>query len=146
MLLRSAEVFRLSQLDEQVPARAEIGPHFFIRPMLTELSRPKSFYILALSQKDVRVLHCTMRTSEEIQLPAGVATNFDEFMNNRKPDYTSINRTSAGPSSGSSKGVSGTWNTDREAKDEYLSHFFKQIDRGLGQLEGVGIALGCAWA
>src|SRR5436305_12639002 len=98
--------------------------------MITELSRPKSFYILALSQKDVRVLHCTMRSSEEIQLPAGVATNFEQFMNNRKPDHTSINRTSAGPSSGSSKGVTGTWNTDRDAKHEHPSHFFKQTHRG----------------
>src|SRR5581483_3780342 len=80
-IFRSANVFRLAWLSERVPSRAMVGPQFFIRPLLLELKRNKTFYLLALSQKNVRLLRCTMHSSEEVPLPQSVAVNFDEYMN-----------------------------------------------------------------
>lgn len=132
-VFRSPEVFRVTWVDEQVRRRAFIGPHFYIRPLLAELTRNKTFYILALSQKNVRLLRCTSRTSEEIPLPAGTATNYDTYMNTAKPDHTKDNRSSPGRDSGSSKGVMFGTSSEREDKDEYLSHFFGQIDRAVNE-------------
>jgi hypothetical protein len=133
-VFRSPDVFRMTWLEEPVRSRAVIGPHFYIRPLLPELTRDREFYILALSQKNVRLLRCTARTSEEVAFPAGVALSFDAYMNSAKPDHVSDNRGTPGPSSGSSKGVLFTTSSDREDKDEYLTHFFQQIDRGVNEV------------
>lgn len=133
-IFRSPDTFRIVWMDEPAPARAFLAPHFHIRPLLSDLNLDKAFYILALSQKDVRILHCTSRTSEEIPLPSAVATSFPAYMDPVKPDHNSVNRTSAGPDAGHSKGATGTTNTERETKDQYLLHFFKQIDRGVNEL------------
>lgn len=133
-VLRSPDVFRFTWIDEVVKSRAEIGPHFYIRPLLPELTRDKTFYILALSQKNVRLLRCTSRSSEEIPLPQHVANSYDAYMNSAKPDHVTDNRASAGPGAGTSKGVMFTTSSDREDKDEYLVHFFRQIDRGVEEI------------
>ena len=132
-VFRSPDTFRVSWLDEPVKSRAVAGPHFYVRPMLPELTRDKTFYILALSQKNVRLLRCTSRSSEEVALSAATATSFDAYMNSAKPDHVLDNRSSAGPAAGTSKGVMFGTSSDREDKDEYLTHFYQQIDRGVNE-------------
>jgi Bacterial archaeo-eukaryotic release factor family 3 len=133
-VFRSPDVFTMSWVEEQVRPRAILGPHFYVRPLLPELTRDKSFYILALSQKNVRLLRCTSRTSEEVDFPVGIATSFDTYINTAKPDHVLNNRGSPGPSAGSSKGVMFSTSSDREDKDEYLGHFYRQIDRGVNEV------------
>ena len=132
-VFRSRELYRVSRLDEAVETRGVVGPHFYVRPLLPELTRDKTFYILALSQKNVRLLRCTSRNSEEVPLPAATATSFNAYMNTTKPDHVLDNRASAGPGMGSSKGVMFSTSSDREDKDEYLAHFYRQIDRGVNE-------------
>jgi hypothetical protein len=132
-VFRSSEVFKVLWLQTAVPAKAVVGPRFCIRPMLAELVRDETFSILALSQKDVRLLRCTRTTSEQVPLPEGTATSFDGYMNTAKPDHMNDGRSSPGPSAGTSKGVMFGMTTDREDKGEYLAHFYKQIDRGVNE-------------
>jgi hypothetical protein len=133
-VLRSTDVFRATWIEEPVPSRAEIGPHFYIRPLLPDVTRARTFYILALSQKNVRLLRCTSHTSAEAPFPAHVPTSFDAYMNTAKPDHVSDNRATAGPGVGSSKGVMFTTSSEREDKDEHLAHFFRLIDRGVNEV------------
>ncbi len=133
-VFRSPSVFNLIWMQDQTGTRALAGPHFYIRPLLAELDKAKQFYLLALSQNDVRLLRCNSRSAEEIALPAGTPTSFAEYMNTAKPDHVRNNISSAGPSAGHTKGAGGTTDTGREDKDEYLSHFFRQIDRGVNEL------------
>ncbi len=77
-VFRSPETFRVTWVDEQVKSRAVVGPHFYIRPLLAELTRDKTFYILALSQKNVRLLRCTSRSSEEIALPGASSSEHED--------------------------------------------------------------------
>jgi Bacterial archaeo-eukaryotic release factor family 3 len=133
-VLRSPEVFRAGWIDDPVKSRAVIGPRFYIRPLLASLTRDKTFYILALSQKDVRLLRCTSRTSEEVPFPSHVSIGFEAYMNSAQPDHVAENRGTPGPSAGSSKGVMFTTNSDREDKHEYLAHFYRQIDRGVEEV------------
>ncbi|MBV9082813.1 MAG: hypothetical protein JOZ62_09070 [Acidobacteriaceae bacterium] len=134
VVFRSPDVFRVSWLDNEVTDRVVAGPHFYIRPLLSELTQDRSFYILALSQRKVRLLHCTTRTSEEIPLPESTATSWEAFMNTAEPDHVRDNRASPGPSSGSSPGVMFGTVTDTEDWNEYMGHFFKQIDRGVNEV------------
>lgn len=133
-VFRSPDVFCVTSAAEPVKGKAVIGPHFYVRPLLPELAKANAFYILALSQKDVRVLRCTSSTSEEVPLPKSVATSFDAYMNTAKPDHVLDNRSSPGPAAGSSKGVMFGTSTDKEDRDKYLAHFYKQIDRGANEI------------
>jgi hypothetical protein len=60
--------------------------------------------------------------------------SFDAFMNSVKPDHVTDNRASPGPGAGSSKGIMFSTSTERETKDQYLAHFYKQVDRGLNEI------------
>ena len=131
-VFRSADLFRVTWLDEQVASRAVVGPHLFIRPMLLELTRDKTFYVLALSQKNVRLLRCTMRSSEEIPLP-NTPTNVDEYYNSVKPDHTLDNRASGGPDMGGGAVMFGTA-ADATNRDDDLAHFYRQVDKGLNEV------------
>lgn len=133
-VLRSPDVFRTTWIEEPLKSRAEIGPRFYIRPLLPDLTRARTFYILALSQKNVRLLRCTSRSAEELPFPSHVPTSFDAYMNTAKPDHVSDNRATPGPSVGSSKGVMFTTSSEREDKDEHLAHFFRLIDRGVNEV------------
>jgi hypothetical protein len=134
VVLRSPEVFVVSWVEQAVQSRAVMMPHFDIRPLLPELTRHKAFYVLALSQKDVRLLRCSSHDAEEVPFPDNVKTSYDRWLNMEKPDHTTDNMGTGGPSTGSMKGVMFTTSTAREEKDEFLSHFFRQIDRGLNEL------------
>jgi len=132
-VLRAEDTLRVIYLHEEVQSRAEVGSCFYVRPLLPELTKASVFYVLALSQKNVRLLRCTLDSSEEVPIGANASTSYDDYMDASKPDHVSIKRGTAGMASGSSKGVIGTTNTELERKDEYLKHFFKQIDGGVGE-------------
>jgi len=124
-VFRSPDVLRVSWVEEPIRSKTVAGRNFYIRPLLPQLTRDNVFYVLGLSQKNVRLLRCTARSSEEVALPASVATNYDTYMNTAEPDHVS------GPSAGAIAG--------REDKSEYLAHFFRQIDRGVNEvLRGSG--------
>jgi hypothetical protein len=138
-VFRSPDVLRVSWVEEPVRSKAVAGRNFYIRPLLPQLTRENVFYALGLSQKNVRLLRLTARSSEEVALPASVATSYDTYMNTAKPDHVSDNRSTAGPGAGTSKGVLFGTSSEREDKNEYLAHFFRQIDRGVNEvLRGAG--------
>ena len=133
-VFRSPDVFRAVWMDREVVSRAFAGPRFHIRPLLPELTHDRDFHLLALSQKNVRLLHCTTHSSDEIPFPPGVVPSYDAWMNSAKPDHVRDNKASVGPTAGHTKGVMFGTSSDREDKDEYLAHFFRQIDRGIDEV------------
>lgn len=133
-VFRSPDVFRAAWMDSEVVSRAFAGPHFHIRPLLAELGHLRDFHLLALSQNDVRLLHCTTRSSEEVPFPKGFVASYEGWMHSAKPDHLSEGKITAGAAAGHSKGITFTTSADREAKDEYLAHFYRQIDRGVDEV------------
>ena len=133
-VFRSSNLLQVSLLDRPVAQRAVLGSRFYIRPLLGELVRFRNFYLLALSQKNTRLLRCTTHTSEEISFPPGLNTDFEKWMNQVKPDHNAVYNAMTGsaqisgsPSALAPKGA------DQDSKDQYLSHYFKQIDRGVNE-------------
>lgn len=131
---RSRGAFRVASLEEPTKPRAVAGPQFYIRPLLPELTMNKLFYLLALSKKNVRILRCTLHTSEEVPFPIGIVSRFDEWMNAAKPDHLSAKSATTGPSSGGPKGPMFTTSYERETQDQYVAHFYRQLDRGVNEL------------
>jgi hypothetical protein len=131
MVLRSPDFFHgywLRGLQREV---VDAGERFYLRPLFAAMAREQSFYLLALSQGHVRLFSSTMFHADEIQLPGAVPRNIRDWMNARQPDHVMDNRSAGGPSVGSMKGVMFGTSTDREKHDEYVRHFFKEIDHAV---------------
>jgi hypothetical protein len=134
-VFRSPDTYQVALLDGEVADRAIMGPHFYVRPLLAELVGDRSFYLLALSQKHTRLLRCNRHFAEEIPFPADIKSDFEVWMNQAKPDHTAVyNAMSAPAQGGSGPSALAPKGADREAKDEYLSHYFKQVDRGVNEI------------
>jgi|SRR5579872_272219 len=134
-VFRCENLFWVTILSRQVQDRAILGQHFFLRPLVSEIGRPRAFYLLALSEKNTRLLHCTWRSSVEVPLPSGIQTDFEAWMNQAKPDHNAVDNAmtaaapiAKGPNALAPKGA------DKEKKNEYLSHYLKQIDRGVNEI------------
>src|SRR5207245_40513 len=73
----SPEKLRTYRLPITVDEQAVVGDHFHVTPLLPLLTNDGRFYVLAISQKNVRLLQGTRQTIQEVDLP-GVPTSFDE--------------------------------------------------------------------
>ena len=134
-VFRSPDVFQVTLLDRQVADRSVMGPHFYIRPLLAELVRGRRFYLLALSLKNTRLLHCTTHSAEEVPLGRDIKTNFEEWMNTAKPDHLAVDNAVTGARQGlAAPNALAPKNTEPESHAEYLAHYFKQVDRGVNEV------------
>jgi release factor family 3 len=60
---------RAYRLPRPFPERLAIGDHFVIKPLLPLVAADDVFYVLALSQNQVRLLEATSRTVERLAVP-----------------------------------------------------------------------------
>ncbi len=134
MLFRSPDLFQYYWLRGSYREMALVGQHFQLRPLLSVLTGEQCFHVLALSRRKVRLFRCTPHAAEEIDLAAAAPVNLEEWLNIRQSDHVLDNHSSAGPSTGSMRGVMFGTITDREREDESLRHFFKEVDRGVKKL------------
>jgi len=130
-ILRSPEVLLSLPVDSAVKPIVKVGDGFDLRTLLSISDTLRTFYIVALSQKRTRILECTRRRVTELPFPEGFAASLADAMQTRPPDHVLDNRSTGGPSTGSMKGVMFGTSTDRESKDEYMLHFFMEIDRAV---------------
>jgi hypothetical protein len=134
LILRSPEVFHQIPVNIELTETATAGDHFSVRAILTAAAAQKYFYLLALSQNRMRILRCTDTSSEELPWPAGVPASLEEAMQTRKPDHVLDNMHTGGPSTGSMRGVMFGTSSDADDKDEYMLHFFMEVEKGLKPL------------
>lgn len=64
----SPELFRYYRLPSRFEELAVVSDQFHIKPLLPLLTGDGRFFVLALSQKDVRLLQCTHHSLREIEL------------------------------------------------------------------------------
>lgn len=128
-IFRSPDVYRVYRPMAHMAEGTYVGEHFFIRPVLTMMDAQRHFYVLAISQNNMRVLKCTDHSSEEVSLPGDVNTSLEQWLNSRSPNHSgadAVKQTGAEGPQGSF-----TSQTDRDKKDEHLRNFFRQFDQGL---------------
>lgn len=65
-LFRAPDLTRMFRLPVAFPERCAIGGHFFLKPLLPLVAGNDRFYVLALSQNEVRLLQATARTDRRI--------------------------------------------------------------------------------
>src|ERR1700733_215759 len=131
ILYRSPDLFRYFWLRDTIKDFVTVSQTFQIRPLLSVVSREQKFYVLALSQKHARLVMYTYQSRQELQLRRMAPQSLRAWMNTRETDHFLDSRSAGGPSVGKMKGVVFETNTDRERQEEYLKHFFKEIDKGV---------------
>ena len=66
------EFCRAFHLSDPVEESVTVSNHFYVKPLIPALQAERPFYVLALSQKHIRLVRCTESSSEEVELPAAV--------------------------------------------------------------------------
>jgi hypothetical protein len=131
VVLRSPEVFRAFEVRDHYNQTVHVGPSFHLFHMLGTLQRAEQlFYILALSQKHVRLLRATPDGAEEVSL-GDTPTNLEDWLNTRMPN--------ASPSrvkDEEQEVTRGSFNSvhDRDQKDGHILNFFHQINKAVADV------------
>ncbi|AMV34268.1 hypothetical protein VN12_19235 [Pirellula sp. SH-Sr6A] len=109
--------------------RLEVGDLFLITPLLASLHEDRRYFVLALSQNQVRLLEGTRHSVREIKVE-GLPPNIKEAMQNHDRDKALTLHTRPKPGIGWGAIFEGHGTGIDDAKDE-LSLFFRQIDQAL---------------
>ena len=133
VIFRSPKIFQRFYVSCRLEETVTVADHFYILPLIPIFNSGKTFYILALSQKHIRLLRCADST-EEVPFPQHVPRTLEEAIQIDQPDHVLDNRSASGPATGAMKGVMFGTGSMRETKDEYLLHFYRQVDQGLHEL------------
>ena len=76
----SPDSFRYYRLPQSFKELVVITDRFHIKPLIPALASDTEFYILAISQKNVRLLRCSLQHVEETDLK-GIPENLDDALN-----------------------------------------------------------------
>ena len=132
VILRSRDIFQLHFVPRDIEESIIVADHFHLLPLIPLMWETRPFYILALSQKHIRLLRCTNTISEDVKLPASVPLSLDDFLQMDQPDHMLDNASSAGPAGG--RMVMFGTTAEKERKDQHLLHFYKEVDRVVTEL------------
>jgi hypothetical protein len=120
--------FRLFRLPVELPELVVVGERFHVKPLLGLLCADQRFYVLALSQNEVRLLEGTRQRVEEVELrdvPQDLreALRFDELEKQRLFHIAGAGQ--AGPVVFHGHGIGG------EVDKALLERYLRQVDDGL---------------
>lgn len=139
--------YRYYRLPIEFNERAVVKNSFYLKPLFNLLSSDKQFYVLALSQKDARLLRGTRDTIEEMDL-SEVIQRFEEKFGKELPEqslqfHTRTQSAGSGPRAAIFYGGSGDLNNIQK---ERLRKYFRFIDQELHQMvdeKNVPLLLAC---
>ena len=137
-VFRSPELFRAYWLPYPFEEQVTVTSHFYLKPLLPLATNDGRFYILALSQKEIRLLESTHYNVNEVALPEGVPHRLADAMKYDEPENELQYHSS---SSGASLGKSGRRATishgqgvGTDDEKQNILRYFQQVDRGLHAL------------
>lgn len=131
VIFLSPELFRYYRLPYQFKEMVVVSHRFHVKPLLPILSNDGRFYILAISQKQVRLLQCTRYGLKEIALNGIVPASLDEFMKYENMDRElQYHQHASMPGLGAESMVAHGREVSEETKANIL-RFFQHVDRGL---------------
>ncbi len=112
----------------------KVGKHFYIKPLLPMMTGDGKFYILALSQNEIRLLQGTQYNVSEVHL-SDVPANLAEVLKYDTPENNLQFHTS-GPVGGRGERAAifyGHGSREDVSKDN-IHRYFQQIDKGLHEI------------
>ena len=131
-LFLSTDLFRSFCLPEAFDELITVADYFHIKPLLPLFGGDKRFYILALSQKEIRLLEGTGQNIQEIELESVPKSLADALQIDEFDKQVRFRAGSAGSATGMAM-VSGHGGVATDMKENLLK-YFRLIDRGLHDL------------
>jgi hypothetical protein len=139
----SSHFFRHYHVPLALEELVVVGDRFSVEPLLPLLSEAEvgSFYVLALSLKDVRLLQATHRSVREVKLPKEMPRSLAEAM--RYDDFEMQHNLYSGtpgwsggvPGAGGEAGKAGAvffgQGVGSDVKKDNIVRYFRQVDHGL---------------
>ncbi|HYI97400.1 MAG TPA: hypothetical protein VEX68_27935, partial [Bryobacteraceae bacterium] len=130
VVFRAPQVFRAFFVHEPLNDLSIVAEHFQILPCLKAVQEESLyFFVLALSQKHVRLLRCTNHSSVEVPFGKDTPNNLEDWLNTRTPT-SSPDHGSKRPSALGSAG-NFTSTHDRDKMDSHIENFFHRIDEAV---------------
>ena len=123
----NSEGVKYYRLPYSFDERVEIGDRFYLKPLLPVLTNDNKFYLLALSQNEVKFYLGSHYSINQIELPQDVPTSLAEALKYDDPEKQTQYHSGDGGGSPIYHGQ-GVGTTDN--KDE-IKRFFHQIDNNL---------------
>ena len=126
------KLFRYYRLPLKPEELVVVGDRFHVKPVLRLLTDDSRFYILALSQNQVRLLDATQHGAREVELK-GIPSSLAEALKYDQPEKQVQFRTTPGSGGRSGRGGTifhGQGASVEIAKDRIL-RYFHQVDDGL---------------
>ena len=132
-LLRNMAFNRLYSLPLVVDERVVVGRHFHLKPLLPYLSGDGRFYVLALSQNEVRMVLCSRHAASEVKLDHVPQSLADALRYDDPEQQLQYHSGTAGGRGQRSAMYHGQGGGDDSAKEDIVE-YFRQIDRGLHEV------------
>lgn len=138
VVLRSPDTFLFYQLPLSLKEQVIVSNHFYLKPLLPLLINNGYFYILALSQNEVRMLKATRSGVEELTLPESVPLSLAATTRYNQTEKVLEYHSGASTATRGKKdrrpmmfhGQGDSSDNERQT----ILHYFQQIDRGLHEL------------
>ena len=124
-LFAARDFFRMFELPAPVAEQVTVGAHFEVKPLLSLMS-VVPFYVLAISQKHVRLLRASAQGIGEVKVhdaPESLFETFETESFERQLQFHTASRPDMGNARISHGGA-------QEPKDRILE-FFREVDRGV---------------
>jgi hypothetical protein len=119
------DFFRYYRLPVGFLPSVVLAERFNVKPLLPLFNTEGRFYVLALSQKDVRLMECTRYSVKETR-PEGVPRNIDEVL--KYDVYEKQLRIRPGMSGATGQKGSSSWT---DYGKENILRYLQQVDKGL---------------
>ncbi len=132
----SHPLFRYYQVPVKLDEKVVVGGRFSIKPLLPVVSGGNSFYILAISQNDIRLLYCTEFSCHRVELTGVVPLSRAEALKYETPEKQSQFHTRTASSAGAGR-RSAVFFGMGAIPDDYkkdILEYFQQVDRGLRKI------------
>lgn len=133
-LFLSRDAFRYYRLPLNFEELAVVADRYHIKPLLSLLAGDGLFYILALSQNEVRLLSASRRSVDEVELGEDVPESLADALRFDDPEkQLQFHTGTTGGGGGGRAAVFHGHGANDNSKDDIL-RYFRQIDRGLGEV------------
>lgn len=143
-VFRSDDLFEYFKLPFSVEERVTVADRFYLKPMFHLLRGDGRFYILALSQKKVRLLEASRYHVKEVELPDDVPTSLEDVVGHElKEEHIQYHTgtSTSGPAGGANGGAGGGSGRspiyhghgggEKDDRKQEVSKFFHELDRSI---------------
>jgi hypothetical protein len=127
----SSEHFEYYNLPIHFEERIELGDRYYVRPILSLIGNDNRFFLLALSQNEVRFFEGNKHSITPVIIEDLVPSNMEEAI---RLDEPSASLQMHGPAGNNGKAIFHGQGVGKDDNIKYISDYFTKVDAGLMEM------------